>query len=171
MRKPGHVQTVARLAHEIWTDHYVPIVGQAQVDYMLERFQSVEAITQQMALEGYEYYLLSDTGYLALVPDASTKKLFLSKIYLRRQARGHGYGKQMLHFAETRARKLGLTEIWLTVNKHNLESIAFYEHAGMHRAEDLHTDIGEGFVMDDWRMAKNIPSPATPSPSGPASLA
>jgi len=42
------------LAREIWTDHYVPIIGQAQVDYMLDTFQREEAIAAQLA-GGYEY--------------------------------------------------------------------------------------------------------------------
>lgn len=32
------IAAVAALAREIWTQHYTPIIGAAQVAYMLERF-------------------------------------------------------------------------------------------------------------------------------------
>ena len=67
------ISDVAALARQVWTDHYVPIIGQAQVDYMLEKFQSEEGIAGQLA-EGYEYYMVREdgrgVGYLAVMPDA-----------------------------------------------------------------------------------------------------
>jgi len=43
----AQIETVARLAHEIWNQHFVPIIGKAQVDYMVEKFQSKRAISQK----------------------------------------------------------------------------------------------------------------------------
>ncbi len=51
------IETVARLACEIWNQHFIPIIGKAQVDYMLEKFQSKRAISEQIE-NGYSYYLL-----------------------------------------------------------------------------------------------------------------
>lgn len=47
-------------------------------------------------------------------------------------------------------------ELWLTLNKHNAGSIAFYEKMGFRKTEALVTDIGGGFVMDYWRMAIGV---------------
>ena len=150
------IAAVAALAREIWTQHYVPIIGAAQVEYMLARFQSAEAIARQIAAEGYEYYLAPETGYLALVPDPARNSVMLSKLYVREKRRGTGMGRAMVEFAAKRAAELGGTELWLTVNKHNAGAIAFYETMGFRKTEALVTDIGGGFVMDDWRMAKPI---------------
>jgi len=49
-----------------------------------------------------------------------------------------------------------LRKLWLTVNKENAVSIAFYERIGFTTQEAMVTDIGEGFVMDDYRMVKVI---------------
>jgi hypothetical protein len=49
---------VAELARDIWTEHYVPIIGRDQVDYMLDRFQSSDAIARQIE-SGCKYYLAS----------------------------------------------------------------------------------------------------------------
>ena len=59
---------LAVLADEIWREHYIPIIGLAQVDYMLHRFQSAEAIEQQVGA-GMVYILITSgaipAGYLA----------------------------------------------------------------------------------------------------------
>ena len=153
---PGQIAAVAALARETWTQHYVPIIGAAQVEYMLAKFQSAEAIARQIAAEGYEYYLAPGAGYLALVPDPAKKSLMLSKIYVKAALRGTGWGRAMEEFAERRCSELGCNELWLTVNRHNLGSIAFYERLGFRKTREVATDIGSGFVMDDWWMAKSV---------------
>ena len=153
---PEQIAAVAALARETWTQHYVPIIGAAQVEYMLAKFQSAEAIARQIAAEGYEYYLAPGAGYLALVPDLARKSVMLSKIYVLASRRGTGAGRAMVEFAERRAAELGGAELWLTVNKHTAGSIAFYERMGFRKTEALVTDIGGGFVMDDWRVAKTL---------------
>lgn len=153
---PEQIAAVAALARETWTQHYVPIIGAAQVEYMLAKFQSAEAIARQIAAEGYEYYLAPGAGYLALVPDPAKKSLLLSKIYVRATLRGTGLGRTLVGFAERRCSELGCNELWLTVNRNNAGSIAFYERLGFRKTQTLVTDIGGGFVMDDWRMAKDV---------------
>ena len=151
------IEAVAALARETWRQHYVPIIGAAQVEYMLEKFQSAEAIARQIAEEGYEYHLAAGAGYLALAPDVAKRSVLLSKIYVKADRRGTGLGRAMVEFAEARCAELGCGELWLTVNIHNAGSIAFYERMGFRKTNRLVTDIGRGFVMDDWRMAKAIP--------------
>lgn len=153
---PDQIAVVAGLAREIWMEYYVPIIGPAQVGYMLAKFQSAEAIARQIVAEGYEYFLVPGTGYLALVPDLERKSLLLSKIYVKADQRGAGLGRAMMEFAIARGAQLGCRELWLTVNRNNMSSIAFYERLGFRKTNEMVTDIGGGFVMDDWRMAKSV---------------
>ena len=159
VESPDEIRAVAALAREIWNQHFVPIIGQAQVDYMLQTIQSVEAITEQME-KGYEYWLLhvddEDAGYFALIPDAAAGSAMLSKFYLLESRRGCGHGTAMLAFIEKRCRELGMRDLWLTVNRHNAEPIAVYKHMGFKVTGTIVKDIGEGFVMDDYRMAKPV---------------
>jgi len=152
------VAEVSRLAREIWQEHYVPIIGQAQVDYMLEKFQSESAIADQLE-GGYEYFLIQphdqSAGYVAIVPDVSNATLLLSKIYVLKAARGQGLAKGALAFVEDLCRQRGLTTIWLTVNRHNAQSIGWYSRMGFVNVGPITQDIGGGFVMDDFRMEKS----------------
>lgn len=152
------IADVVRLAREIWEEHYTGLIGCGQVAFMLERFQSPVAITTQIA-EGYAYYLaLSDgrpEGYFAVVAEPGTSRLLLSKLYLRQSCRGLGVGRQILDFVETLGRRQGCRTLWLTVNKRN-PTLGWYERQGFVRAAAIVQDIGGGYVMDDYRMEKQV---------------
>ena len=83
----------ANLAQQIWRQHFTPIIGEAQVEYMLAKFQSADAIAAQIE-SGWEYYIakLDDepVGYTALVPEPDKQKMMLSKLYVKLSARGPG---------------------------------------------------------------------------------
>ena len=144
---------IANLADIIWREHYTPIIGPEQVEYMLHKFQSVEAMSQQLS-EGMSYYSLwlDDLliGYLSFYTKGDV--LFLSKIYVLSQLRGQGIGQQAMEFVKQQAQSKGLERIQLTVNKYNTGSITAYERMGYKKTEEVVMDIGGGFVMDDYVM-------------------
>lgn len=158
VEQDGEIGTVAKLAREIWVDHYTAIIGSDQVEYMLGKFQSPPAIREQLA-QGYEYYVLQDrgepTGYFSFFLRASGE-LFLSKIYVLKRQRGRGNGRACFEFILGRAKKLGARSIVLTVNKDNVDSCAIYEKLGFLRTRSVVADIGGGFVMDDWEYRLDI---------------
>ena len=159
VKSPDQIAAVARLAREIWVEHYVPIIGRVQVDYMLDRFQSESAIAKQIE-EGQEYYLIlrddAPAGYLAVLPEPSSRRMFLSKIYVEKELRGLGLGRAAIRFAEGLCRERGLDTLWLTVNKNNASSIAWYERIGFRKADPVVKEIGGGFIMDDYKMEKDV---------------
>jgi ribosomal protein S18 acetylase RimI-like enzyme len=154
------IEATARLAAEIWREYYIRIITAAQIDYMLDKFQSVLAIADQIEHQGYEYYLMrvngGHAGYLAIKPEDENPKLFLSKFYLLKAYRGQGYGSRAIRFLEELCRERGLKAIWLTVNRHNTSSIAVYERNGFRTVRTQVADIGGGFVMDDYVMEKEV---------------
>lgn len=145
------------LANIIWREHYTAIIGKPQVDYMLDKFQSVEAIEGQIS-EGYEYYLLSNedinVGYISI--NKEDDSLFLSKIYVVGEFRGRDIGKTALIFVEDKAKAYNLNKIRLTVNVNNLNSIKAYEKLGFKKIGPIVIDIGNGFIMDDFEMMKEL---------------
>ena len=48
-----------------------------------------------------------------------------------------------------------LQGMYLTVNKYNEHAIDVYKHYGFKIVDSVVTDIGNGFVMDDYIMYKN----------------
>jgi len=155
--KPAQIAVVAQLARDIWYDHYVPLIGRPQVDYMVRKFQTAAAIEAQMR-DGYEYFLAvrdgCNVGYLA-VQAQPPEQMFISKFYVTKEARGTGTGRTIMEFIVQAARSRGLSRLWLTVNKGN-PAVRAYERLGFHIAEAIAIDIGEGFVMDDFRMERNL---------------
>lgn len=155
----SEIETTAQLAHKIWNQHYISIIGQDQVDYMVEKFQSVQAISDQFK-KGYEYFLSyyqeKPSGYMALVADEKEKKIMISKIYVDIKFRGLKLGSELLNFAIQKAKEKGCNLLWLTVNKNNSDSIRWYEKRGFKVKEKIVMDIGHGFVMDDYVMVMTL---------------
>ena len=153
--EPSELHQVEELAAEIWKEHYTPIIGAEQVEYMLDNFQSVEAMGGQIR-EGMTYCLVysdrNPVGYLAF--KEQDEELFLSKIYVLSDQRGKGIGKAAMEFVESRAKDQGKHFLSLTVNKNNRGSITAYEKLGFVNQGPLETDIGGGFIMDDYLMIK-----------------
>jgi ribosomal protein S18 acetylase RimI-like enzyme len=149
--------TITKLASTIWKEHYTPIIGIEQVKYMLDKYQSVNAIKKQIE-EGAEYYLISykneSVGYLSVSTKESS--LFLSKIYILSSQRGKRIGKTSMEFIEEIAIKNQCENISLTVNKYNTNSIKAYEKMGFVKVKEIVIDIGNGFVMDDFKMEKSL---------------
>ena len=150
---PNDIEITVKLAHKIWNQHYVAIIGQKQVDYMLDKFQSIKAIQSQIN-NGYEYFLILNDkkaiGYLCLIADKASRKLMISKIYTEKEARGSGFGLKMIAFAKKIAHEKDLETIWLTVNKYNSNAIAWYEKLHFEIVKEVKTAIGNNYVMDDF---------------------
>ncbi len=147
------IMECAALAAEIWNQHFSSILSQEQIDYMVSRFQSRKALLDQIDNEGYSYYFFSvdgeRVGYFGICPK-DDKTMFLSKIYMKKAYRGNGYASKGFEFIKAQARALDCSKIWLTVNRYNESSIAVYEHWNMQRDGVRTTEIGQGFIMDDY---------------------
>lgn len=160
---PEQIVALAEMARGVWHEYFPPLLPEGQIDYMVERFQSEPALTRQISEEGYSYFFICEgkvpVGYTGVRPDGG--KLFLSKLYLTKGARGKGYAGETFRFLEERCRQLGLHALWLTVNRHNGHAIAVYRRKGLRIVRTQVTDIGHGYVMDDYVMEKEIPSVQT----------
>ena len=156
--KTQDFKAVEALAFPIWREHYTPIISAAQVEYMLQKFQTAAAVKKQLA-QGFLYFLLQlpeagSMGFLAVKPESG--ELYLDKLYLLKEHRGKGHAREVLRFLTGMAREKGLSRITLAVNKRN-PAVKVYEALGFRNAGPVVTDIGEGFLMDDFRMVLELP--------------
>ena len=151
------IDTLSVLASEIVKRHFDPIIGAAQNDYMIAKFQSADAITRQLAA-GYRYYLVAvnrkNVGFMAFFP--KNEKMYLSKFYIRAENRGQGIARKMFDFVRQETDKEKLSAIFLNVNRNNTAVINIYEHFGFRKVREEKNDIGNGYVMDDFVLEYNF---------------
>ncbi len=152
------IEEIAEIAKETWTATYVSIIGQEQVDYMLEKYQSTEAINKSIVSGDLIYYILEESdevrGYFAL--GFQEDAIFISKIYVSPRFQHQGAGKKMFNFIVDFAKEHGKPYLRLTVNKNNVNAIAAYNKYGFETEDSTVVDIGSGFVMDDYIMISEL---------------
>ena len=155
------IDAVVAIAAEIWPATYEPLTPPGQVEYMLDKFQSDHAVKDQMAHQNYRYYLaLFDGipgGFVGFAPRYEGRnEMFLSKLYILPQYHGTGAARALVELVTDHARKENLPIIRLTVNKGNTHAIEVYKALGFTVSELAVTDIGGGYVMDDYIMTKEV---------------
>ena len=154
------LKILAKKANIVWHEFFPCILTEGQIDYMVEKFQSYDAMKNQMENEGYEYYFITADdkilGYTGIKKEAGNEKLFLSKLYLLKENRGKGYASAAFEFLIKYCKDNGLKSIYLTVNKQNEHTIAVYQNKGFEVIDTQVADIGNGYVMDDYIMEMKV---------------
>jgi len=145
------LKIVRHLAERIWNDHYVEIIGQEQVDYMLGRMYDLESLRHQMAGGDVFYLLYSDALPLGFssIRKENDGSWFMNKLYV--ETTEHRKGMGAFFFKELIAIN-DIQTIRLQVNRQNYKAINFYFKMGfvIERVADF--DIGDGYFMNDFVM-------------------
>jgi diamine N-acetyltransferase len=153
----SQIKEIADMAEIIWNEHFVPIIGQEQVDYMVEKFQSFPALKSQIE-DGYEYYQIvyesKMAGYTGIHEEDG--RLFLSKLYIHPDFRGKHLATEGFEFLVALAKERKLSDIWLTCNRYNKNTLSIYDHFGFVVIDEQKNDIGNGFFMDDYIMSYKL---------------
>ncbi|HSJ03022.1 MAG: GNAT family N-acetyltransferase [Verrucomicrobium sp.] len=152
---------VQALAHRIWRAVYPAIISTEQIDYMLEQMYSLPHLQEEMLTHGVRYRLISAggndaAGFLAWQSMADDESACLHKLYLLPELHGKGLGARALQFVMDEAKAAGAKKLRLRVNRENRGAIRAYLRQGFAFEEDLCTDIGGGFVMDDHVMVREL---------------
>ena len=153
----GHVAAVAQ---EIWREHYAGILTAAQIEYMLARGYAREAL-RPFVTEPRRGIALAERGgallgFAAWLPGDERDALKLDKLYVLPRHHGEGIGCALLEHVAGIAREDGCARLVLNVNRRNDASIRWYEGRGFVVRERGDFPIGNGFVMEDFIMAKPL---------------
>ena len=109
------IRALAALATEIWHEYFTAIISKEQIDYMVEKFQSYPALKKAIEEENYTYFLAYEEGamigFCGVKPEKD--RLFLSKLYLHKKARGKGLSSILLKRAISFAREQDKKAIYL----------------------------------------------------------
>jgi ribosomal protein S18 acetylase RimI-like enzyme len=151
---------VARLAHDIWWQHYPGIITPGQIRYMLARGYSVEALTRFVTDADAGLALAEQDAELAgfaawYVPDVPST-LKLDRLYVLPTHHRQGIGRRLIEHVAGLARAAGCTSLVLNVNRRNTGSIRAYEQCGFSIRESGDFAIDNGYVMEDYIMARTI---------------
>jgi ribosomal protein S18 acetylase RimI-like enzyme len=127
---------------------------------MLAQMYSLDTLHAEIRTQKVRFHqLLVDgrlTGFAAIGPTGTPGVLKLHKLYIAPESHGLGLGKRLLNHCEAEAAKNGARRLILAVNKRNARAIAFYQRNGLAIIESVVSEIGGGFVMADFIMAKEV---------------
>ena len=158
--QPADVDAIAVLAREIWGSAYADIITPAQIDYMLAQRYNASRLLEELRTTGYwwdqafldERRVAFSSCYLTGVPG----ELKLDKLYVHPACQRAGVGGALIETVQRHGRDSGCDTLILAVNKQNSRAIAAYEKHGFTVRDAVRVDIGGGFVMDDFIMARSI---------------
>jgi diamine N-acetyltransferase len=151
---------VQDLARTIWQRHYPGIISVEQIEYMLERGYAASALADFLTASGAGLVLARvddvPVGFAAWYRPEESATTKLDKLYVLQEYHGQGIGRRLVDHVEVAARADAASTLILNVNKRNAASIAAYRSFGFAIREEVVVDIGSGFVMDDYVMAKPL---------------
>ena len=153
------IPLIQQLAHTIWHSHYPGIISTEQISYMLNLMYSANVIANELNT-GHNWVLIYDDiqpiGFISYVIENGNSTVKLNKLYILNTFHGRGYGNKSLEYIKSKCIELNIQKLYLTVNKQNLKAIQAYIKAGFFNEKEIVTDIGNGYVMDDYIMAINL---------------
>lgn len=144
------IPLIQEIAEEAWRPTYGHILKEEQTLYMIPMMYNTELISSQIHLFSLLEMEGKAIGYCAFEKTSETDGK-LHKLYLRPSVKQKGAGSFIIEQISQQARFMGLTSIYLNVNKHN-SAVAFYLKKGFIKDREMILDIGNGYVMDDYVM-------------------
>ncbi|KYP14007.1 GNAT family N-acetyltransferase [Flavihumibacter sp. CACIAM 22H1] len=152
------IPTIGYLAHQIWPRVYSSIITDEQIAYMLTLMYSPDVLERQMKKEGIRFIMAEidqqEVGFASYgKQEAATWKLH--KLYVLPEMHGKGIGRALLDMVEEEVRTHEGAHLVLNVNKQN-NAVRFYTSMGFEIETEVKLDIGNGFVMDDYIMGKDV---------------
>jgi len=151
---------IREIAYRTWPKTFGSILSQEQIDYMLQMMYSTDSLIEQTTRKNHVFFLAhSDkecVGYASYqVNYAGLPKTKVHKIYILPEVQGKGVGRLLLDEIVKVAHENSNTVISLNVNRDN-PSVTFYEKLGFIKKGEEDISIGNGFLMEDFVMEKDI---------------
>lgn len=154
------IKTIQEITYITWPITYGKILSKSQLDYMLDLFYSDEALIKQIKNKEQLFYLISEDeatlGFIGIEhnykDEAITK---IHKIYLLPETQGKGIGKKVIEKIEKMALENHSTALSLNVNRFNT-ALSFYKKIDFEVVDEVNIEIGNGYLMEDYVMEKEL---------------
>jgi GNAT superfamily N-acetyltransferase len=146
---------IQQLAQRVWPVTFGNILSATQIDYMLDMMYAPAAIEEQMK-RGHIFHLLHDAdaeriGYVSHQLDYLPQTTKIHKLYVLPERQGEGWGKFLIQAVAQWARQSDQQKLRLDVNYQN-QAVGFYHHLGFQTIDRVNTEIGNGYLMEDYVM-------------------
>ena len=153
------INTIGFLAYQIWPSTYKDILTLDQLQYMLNLIYSPASLRKQMTVSQHQFLLaeINDepVGFASYSKIDGSTTYKLQKLYVRTDIQGKGLGKTLLEYVEDTVKEAGAKYLHLNVNRYN-KARSFYEKMGYMVIKEEDVDIGNGYLMNDFVMMKNV---------------
>lgn len=148
------IPLIQEIAEEAWRPTYGHILSEEQTQYMIPMMYAKEVLQEQIEIFSILEIDGKGMGYCAFEQTSETEAK-LNKLYLRPTLKQKGAGSFIIEQISNHARSIGLTSIYLNVNKYN-SAVEFYLKKGFIKDREMVLDIGNGYVMDDYVMRLSL---------------
>ncbi len=154
---PADLPGIEALARQIWPEAYAAILEPAQIAYMLDRMYAQPALEAAVA-DGHQFLMAEaaakPVGFAGWgMEDPGVAKLH--KLYVLDGMRKTGVGRALLKAVEAAANSAGAKALILAVNRQN-PALHFYQRTGFIQNAAVDVDIGAGYWMNDYILAKPL---------------
>lgn len=158
---------IRALAYQIWPIAYAEILTDMQLNYMLDKFYSLESLSEQLESRKHVFLLIENeekfVGFASYelnifednLKEIQIKKTKIHKIYVLPKTQGKGLGLQLMNEIEKTARFANNNILFLNVNRFNKAQF-FYKKLGFEIKYQEDIEIGNGYLMQDFVMEKKL---------------
>lgn len=157
---PNDIQTIQSIAKITWPVTYGEILSKEQLDYMLSKMYAEESLTADMLLKGHHFILAIENdicqGFAAFENSyLNTNTTRIHKLYILPNIQGKGVGKILVNAIKNFALEKQSNSLSLNVNRYN-KAVSFYKKIGFEIIAQEDIEIGNGYLMEDFRMELKI---------------
>jgi len=159
LAEQSDIRRISNMAFIIWPLTYGQVLSQDQIDFMLEKNYTVEALAESMVVGQFFYVLKEDgigQGFIAL--RTLEDRVRIEKLYLMPDVQGKGFGKALIDFASEKTVLKGRGILELNVNRNN-PAYHFYLKQGFKVVQTVDIPYYD-YVLNDYVMQKEVKATA-----------
>jgi diamine N-acetyltransferase len=153
------ISAIREITRKIWPVTYGEILSQEQLEYMMDLIYSDNSLLLQIQ-NNHQFFIVSEgltnLGFASFEHHYLNKSVTkLHKLYLLPESQGRGIGKLLIESIAVLAKENQSEIISLNVNRFN-KAYAFYKKMGFEIVAEEDLEIGNGYLMEDYKMEKKV---------------
>lgn len=149
---------LAKVAEKIYYDYYAGLIGEENIKYMLEEYQTANSVMEQIRTRKHNYYeIFCDgefCGYFDIMYEG--RRIILDKIYVSKEYRKKGIARYVVAHIEKICRSVNANKIIVDILVKNEAACIAYKHLGFVKIKEGVMTLGNGFQAEYAEMEKKI---------------